>query len=72
MRAPEYSTLLLTGNVTTSNALTWFLWEISKHPESQDRIRVEIEAVRAQKSEEHLSPADLDNMVYTQAALKVL
>lgn len=72
MRAPEYSTILLAGHDTTSNTLTWFLWELAKHPESQDRIRAEIEALRAQKGEEPLSPADVDNMAYTQAALKVL
>ncbi|KAN0129558.1 cytochrome P450 [Lactarius tabidus] len=66
----QISTLLLAGHDTTSNTLTWFLWEVAKHPESQDRIRAEIEAVRAQKGEERISPADLDNMVYTQAALK--
>ena len=67
----ENSTLILGGHDTTANTLTWFLWEVSKHPESQDRIRAEIEAVRAQKGEDNFSPADLDNMVYTQAALKV-
>jgi cytochrome P450 len=72
MRTPEYSTLLLAGHDTTSNTLTWFLWEVAKHPESQDRIRAEIEAVRAQKGEEPFSSADIDNMAYTQAALKVL
>lgn len=71
MLTPEYSTLLLAGHDTTANTLTWFLWEVAKHPESQDRIRAEIKAVRAQNGEERLSPADLDNMVYTQAALKV-
>jgi cytochrome P450 len=71
MCTPEHSTLLLAGHDTTANTLTWFLWEVSKHPESQDRIRAEIEAVRAQKGEDNLSAADLDSMVYTQAALKV-
>lgn len=66
----QISTLLLAGHDTTSNTMTWFLWELSKHPESQDRIRAEIEAVRAQNGEKCLSPADLDSMVYTQAALK--
>ncbi|KAH8995436.1 cytochrome P450 [Lactarius akahatsu] len=66
----QISTLLFAGHDTTSNTMTWFLWELSKHPESQDRIRAEIEAVRAQKGEECLSPVDLDSMVYTQAALK--
>ncbi|KAI9446040.1 cytochrome P450 [Lactarius indigo] len=68
----QISTLLLAGHDTTSNTMTWFLWELSKHPESQDRIRAEIEAVRAQKGKECPSPADLDSMVYTQAALKVI
>jgi Cytochrome P450 len=69
---PTYSSLLLAGHDTTSNTLTWFLWEVAKHPESQERIRAEIAAFREGSGEEQPSFLDLDNMAYTQAALKVL
>lgn len=69
---PERSTLLLAGHDTTANTLSWFLWEIAKHPESQERIRSEIAAFRKQRGEEQPTATDLDNMTYTQAALKVL
>ena len=65
--------LLLAGQETTASSLTWFLWEIARHPESQKRIREEISAVYSRRvNGEDLSIADLDRMTYTQAALKVL
>ncbi|KAI0293886.1 cytochrome P450 [Multifurca ochricompacta] len=66
----QISTLILAGHDTTSNTLTWFLWEIAKHPESQKRIREEIAAIRLRGGGEQLSATDLDSMLYTQAALK--
>jgi hypothetical protein len=69
---PVYSTLLLAGHETTANSLTWFLWEVAKHPESQERIRKEIADFRRRRGENPFSAVDLDNMTYTQAALKVM
>jgi cytochrome P450 len=69
---PVYSTLLLAGHETTGVSLTWFLWEIAKHPESQERIRGEIADFRRRRGENPFSAVDLDNMTYTQAALKVM
>jgi hypothetical protein len=67
-----YSTLLLAGHETTANSLAWFLWEVAKHPESQERIREEIAEFRRRRGENPFSAVDLDNMAYTQAALKVI
>jgi cytochrome P450 len=64
--------LLLAGHETTANSLTWFLWEVAKHPESQERIREEIADLRRRRAEKPFSAVDLDNMAYTQAALKVM
>jgi hypothetical protein len=69
---PKRSNIMLAGHDTTASTLSWFLWEIAKHPESQERIRTEVAAFREQKGEELPTAADLDNMTYTQAALKVL
>ena len=52
--------------------MSWFFFEVAKHPESQERIREEIAAVRARSTSEEYTAADLDSMTYTQAALKVI
>ena len=69
-----HRSLLLAGQETTASTLNWFLWEIARHPESQERIREEITTVyrRADASGVELTVADLDGMAYTQAALKVI
>jgi cytochrome P450 len=71
-RLPRISTLLLAGHEPTANSLTWFLWEVAKHPQSQERIREEIAEFRRRRGEIPFSAVDLDNMTYTQAALKVM
>lgn len=63
--------LLLAGQETTAGTLSWFLWEMARHPESQERIRDEIAAVYRRANGAELSIADLDSMAYTQAAFKV-
>jgi alkylphenol/PAH-inducible cytochrome P450 monooxygenase len=65
------STLLFAGHDTTANTLTWYLWELAKYPESQERVRAEIIATRAKNGGQELSIADLDSMTFTQATLKV-
>ena len=66
------SSLLFAGHDTSSNSLGWYLYEISRNPESQKRVRAEIAAIRAKKGGEILlSATDLDSMTYTLATLKV-
>jgi cytochrome P450 len=65
------STLLFAGHSTTALSLAWYLWEIAKHPEAQDRVRAEIAATRAKSGGWELSTADLDSMTFMQATLKV-
>ena len=65
------STLLFAGNDTTTNTLGWYLYEIARNPESQERVRAEITAIRAKKGGEMLSATDFDSMTYTLATLKV-
>jgi cytochrome P450 len=65
-------TLLLAGHDTTANTMGWFFYEVATHPEAQERIREDIAAVRARSTEEEYTIAELDSMVYTQAALKVI
>ncbi|RPD57254.1 cytochrome P450 [Lentinus tigrinus ALCF2SS1-7] len=58
---------------TTSSTLSWMLYELSKHPEYQTRIREEIRAVRAaanERGEPTFTVEDLDSMQYLIAAIK--
>jgi len=64
--------LLIAGQETTASSLPWFLWEIARHPDSQERIREEISAVYRRANGAELSVADLEGMTFTQAALKVI
>jgi cytochrome P450 len=66
------STLLMAGHDTTASSMCWFFHEVCKHPESQDRIRQEIADMRARSTNDEWTTAELDNMTYTQAALKVM
>ncbi|XP_009104013.2 cytochrome P450 94B3 [Brassica rapa] len=38
---------ILAGRDTTSSALSWFFWLLSKHPEVEDKIRQELNSIRA-------------------------
>ncbi|CAN8241278.1 unnamed protein product [Cochlearia groenlandica] len=53
--------LLLAGRDTTSAALTWFFWLLTKHPQVMTKIRHEINT--------KFDPNDLDKLIYLQAAL---
>lgn len=68
------ATLLLAGHDTTAVSITWLLWELSKHPEYQAKIREEIAAARALASargDSDLSVTDLEGLTMMQAVLKV-
>ncbi|KAI0701147.1 cytochrome P450 [Cerioporus squamosus] len=65
--------LTAAGQETTSSTLSWMLYELSKHPEYQVRVREEIRAVRAlvvERGDVAFNPEDLDSMKYTLAAIK--
>ncbi|XP_031110520.1 cytochrome P450 94A2-like [Ipomoea triloba] len=55
---------ILAGRDTTSAALTWFFWVVSRHPEVENEILKEVRS----KSESALYD-EVKNMVYTHAAL---
>ena len=66
--------LVAAAQETTSSTLSWMLYELSKHPEYQVRIRKEIRAARALATERGnaaFTLEDLDGMQYTLAAIKV-
>ncbi|KAG2058507.1 cytochrome P450 [Suillus hirtellus] len=69
----QIATLLVAGHDTTASSLTWLLYELSKHPEDQQRIRDEIKAVRtsaAARGDDDLLPSDFNNMDFTNAVIK--
>ncbi|KAH8977852.1 cytochrome P450 [Lactarius akahatsu] len=66
----QIATLLFAGHDTTAKSLTWYLYEIARNPECQERVRAEIAAIRAKKSGEELSATDLESMAYTLATIK--
>jgi hypothetical protein len=50
------------------------LYELSKHPEVQSKLRDEIKATRAEaagRGDQTLTISDLDSMKYTLAVMKV-
>ena len=65
------STLLLAGHETTSNAMSFMLWEVAKHQDVQARLRREIKSIRVGNGGAPLTVEDLDHMPYLQAVVKV-
>jgi len=65
---------MLAGHETTASSMNWVLWELSKDPEYQAICREEIAHVRSQviaRGDEDFSLADLENMPYVTAVIKV-
>lgn len=69
----QIAALTLAGHETTANTITWLLWELSKYPEYQEKMRTEIRQKRAEiaaRGGVDFTMEDLESMVYLQAALK--
>ncbi|EKM51869.1 uncharacterized protein PHACADRAFT_262258 [Phanerochaete carnosa HHB-10118-sp] len=69
----EMCALTLAGHETTANTITWMLWELAKHPEYQEKLRVEIAQKRAEviaRGESDFGVDDLESMGYFQATIK--
>ena len=58
--------LLVAGNETSSNALTWVLYLLSRHPNYIQRIRIEIEHVIGS------DPVNFDNLHQLELTLQVV
>ena len=70
----QMATLTLAGHETTANTMSWMLWELSKLPEYQEKMRAEIAVYRAKLAERgaaDFSIEDLESMPCVNAALKV-
>jgi len=64
--------LIVAGHDTTAATLSWTLWELSKHPEIQVKLRAEIHEHRLRVGKNEFTSADYDSMPYLNAILKVL
>ncbi|KAF9222413.1 cytochrome P450 [Gyrodon lividus] len=69
----QMRTILFVGHETTSNALSWALLELARHPGVQSRLRTEIRAMEAAvhaRGDSQFTTADFDAMPYTTAVMK--
>ncbi|RPD81959.1 cytochrome P450 [Lentinus tigrinus ALCF2SS1-7] len=69
----EMQTLTFAGHETTASTLSWMLYELSKHPDYQARMRAEIKAARQAmhaRGDSRFSIEDLDSMTTVMNAIK--
>ncbi|KAJ3867329.1 cytochrome P450 [Lentinula novae-zelandiae] len=67
----QMATIILAGNETTSSTMSWMLYELSKHADSQTRVYKEITILRAQTGcHVSLTSAQYDSMPYFNAVIK--
>jgi cytochrome P450 len=69
-----YSTILLAGHETAASALSWALYEISRNPKIQDRMRTEIhemEAAARARGHTSIQAIEYESMPYITAVIKV-
>ncbi|VDC03589.1 unnamed protein product [Peniophora sp. CBMAI 1063] len=69
----QISNIILAGHDTTSSSLTFWLWELARHPDWQTRVRDEVREVRrklADRGDAGFTLADLEGMSVMHATLK--
>nr|VWO96500.1 Cytochrome P450 monooxygenase CYP52X1 [Ganoderma boninense] len=69
----QMRTIMLAGQETTSNTLSWALLELSKQPKIQDRLRAEVHAMERtirERGDADFTVADFEAMPYLQAVLR--
>ena len=65
-------TIVIAGHDTTAGTVSWLLYELSKHPKDQDRLREEIREHRRRLAPgEDFSDLDYEAMPVLNATLKV-
>ena len=70
----QMSTLTLAGHETTASTLTWYLYELAKNPDFQDKLRAEVMAVRSDvlaRGDSSPTITDIESMKYMCAGMKV-
>jgi cytochrome P450 len=66
----ETVTLLLAGHETTANALTWTLYLLARHPEAQERLAAEVDAVLGISGDRAPTAEDLTALPFTERVLR--
>ncbi|GJJ11694.1 hypothetical protein Clacol_005930 [Clathrus columnatus] len=69
----QLTTFFFAGHETTASSLNWALYELSRHPEYQTKLRDEIKALRtrvAERGDGEITITDLDSMQYLPALMK--
>ncbi|KAI0701013.1 cytochrome P450 [Cerioporus squamosus] len=69
----QMRTIMLAGQETTSNTLSWALLELAKQPHIQTRLRAEVHAMERtirERGDADFTVADFEAMPYLQAVLK--
>ncbi len=64
--ADELIVFLFAGYDTTATTLTYALWQLGRHPQLQDRVAAEVDAL----GDRRLEPDDVANLSYTVQVLK--
>jgi cytochrome P450 len=65
---------MLAGHETTANTLNWTLFELCRHPEVQNKLRLEIRAQELkirERRESDFTWKDYESMPYLNAVVKV-
>ncbi|KAK0186093.1 cytochrome P450 [Armillaria mellea] len=65
----QLATFIIAGHDTTANTMAWLLYELSRHPEVQAKVREEI-AIAKSKAPGALTSSDYDAMVWLNAVIK--
>ncbi|GAA6000333.1 hypothetical protein JCM10207_007966 [Rhodosporidiobolus poonsookiae] len=66
-------TFVFAGHDTGAASLSWILWELSRHPEKQDRLREEIRTARREalnEGREELEADELNALPYLDAVVR--
>jgi len=66
----QMSTLTLAGHDTTTTTLAWLLYEVSRRPGVQNKLRGEVNATITACSSNELGANDFESMPYTTAVIK--
>ncbi|KAK0455290.1 cytochrome P450 [Desarmillaria tabescens] len=65
----QLATFVLAGHDTTANTMAWLLYELSRHPEDQAKVREEIAIAKA-NAPGALMSSDYDSMPWLNAVIK--
>lgn len=63
----ELITLFIAGHETTSNALTWAIYLLAKHPDIQQKLHEELDGVLGAND---AAFSDIENLPYTEMVIK--